>query len=89
LDFVGFLFKGRLLGVAAWAGKTSMGQTVSRQKCISPEFLKPQGLYSNNKDIDLKRLKRHILEKKLAPCYKGCDNETAEVRIVEAAFQLC
>lgn len=60
-----------------------MGHSLSRQKSVSPELLKPQGLYSNNKEIDLKRLKRHILDKKLAPCYRGSDYETAEVRICD------
>lgn len=61
-----------------------MGHSLSRHKSVSPELLKPQGLYSNNKDIDLKRLKRHILEKKLAPCYKSSDFETALVEICSA-----
>ncbi len=57
-----------------------MGQTTSRHKSINPELLKPQGLYSNTKDIDLKRLKRHILERKIAPCFRGSDSDINQVR---------
>lgn len=57
-----------------------MGHATSKHKSINPELLKPQGLYSNTKDIDLKRLKRHILDRKIAPCFKGSDFELNQVR---------
>ena len=42
---------------------------------VDEKFTRPQGLY-NHKDVDHKKLRKLILESKLAPCYPG-DEETA------------
>lgn len=47
---------------------------------IPEEYLKPQGLYSNER-VDLKKLRRLILDKRLVPCYPGReDGGTPDVR---------
>lgn len=42
---------------------------------VDEKFTRPQGLY-NHKDVDHKKLRKLILESKLAPCYPG-DEESA------------
>jgi len=42
---------------------------------VDEKYTRPQGLY-NHKDVDQKKLRKLILESKLAPCYPG-DEETA------------
>ncbi|KAL1299870.1 hypothetical protein AAHE18_18G138600 [Arachis hypogaea] len=53
-----------------------MGNKLGRRRQVVDEkFTRPQGLY-NHKDVDHKKLRKLILESKLAPCYPG-DEETA------------
>lgn len=42
---------------------------------VDEKYTRPQGLY-NHKDVDQKKLRKLILESKLAPCFPG-DEETA------------
>ncbi|XP_061355560.1 E3 ubiquitin-protein ligase DA2L-like [Gastrolobium bilobum] len=53
-----------------------MGNKLGRRRQVVDEkYTKPQGLYTQ-KDVDHKKLRKLILESKLAPCYPG-DEETA------------
>ncbi|XP_010537678.1 PREDICTED: protein sip5-like isoform X2 [Tarenaya hassleriana] len=47
-----------------------MGNKLGRKRQVVDErYTRPQGLY--NKDVDIKKLRKLILESKLAPCYPG------------------
>ncbi|KAB1216146.1 Protein SIP5 [Morella rubra] len=53
-----------------------MGNKLGRRRqVIDEKYTRPQGLY-NHKDVDHKKLRKLILESKLAPCYPG-DEECA------------
>ncbi|CAL5187229.1 unnamed protein product [Lathyrus oleraceus] len=53
-----------------------MGNKLGRRRQVVDEkYTRPQGLY-NHKDVDQKKLRKLILESKLAPCFPG-DEETA------------
>jgi hypothetical protein len=47
-----------------------------RKSGVEERFTRPQGLYEH-KDIDQKKLRKLILEAKLAPCYPGADDAAA------------
>lgn len=50
---------------------------------VDEKYTRPQGLY-NHKDVDHKKLRKLILESKLAPCYPGdeeCANDLEECPI--------
>lgn len=50
---------------------------------VDEKYTRPQGLYQQ-KDVDLKKLRKLILDSKLAPCYPGddeCSNELEECPI--------
>ncbi|CAA0808459.1 RING/U-box superfamily protein [Striga hermonthica] len=50
-----------------------MGNKLGRKKQVVDEkYTKPQGLY-HHKDVDHKKLRKLILDSKLAPCYPGED----------------
>ncbi|KAL2466720.1 RING/U-box superfamily protein [Abeliophyllum distichum] len=50
-----------------------MGNKLGRRKQVVDEkYTKPQGLYQH-KDVDHKKLRKLILDSKLAPCYPGDD----------------
>ncbi|EPS59250.1 hypothetical protein M569_15559, partial [Genlisea aurea] len=51
-----------------------MGNKLGRRRHVVDEkYTKPQGLYQH-KDVDHKKLRKLILESKLAPCYPGDDD---------------
>ena len=50
-----------------------MGQAYAKPA----EHLRPQGVYPGA-PVDLKRLKRRILEQRLAPCWPGAESNTHE-----------
>ncbi|KAK7401703.1 hypothetical protein VNO78_13387 [Psophocarpus tetragonolobus] len=53
-----------------------MGNKLGRKRqLVDEKYTRPQGLY-NHKDVDHKKLRKLILESKLAPCYPG-DEENA------------
>ncbi|KAK7324439.1 hypothetical protein VNO77_27986 [Canavalia gladiata] len=53
-----------------------MGNKLGRRRQVVDEkYTRPQGLY-NHKDVDHKKLRKLILESKLAPCYPG-DEDSA------------
>lgn len=47
-----------------------------RKEAVNEKYTKPQGLYQH-KDVDQKKLRKLILDSKLAPCYPGDDDQTA------------
>ncbi|XVE63251.1 hypothetical protein DITRI_Ditri07aG0004900 [Diplodiscus trichospermus] len=61
-----------------------MGNKLGRRRQIVDErYTRPQGLYVH-KDVDIKKLRKLILESKLAPCYPGdeeccCDLEECPI----------
>ncbi|XP_028755377.1 E3 ubiquitin-protein ligase DA2L-like [Neltuma alba] len=61
-----------------------MGNKLGRRRQVVDEkYTRPQGLY-NHKDVDHKKLRKLILESKLAPCYPGdeeCTNDLEECPI--------
>ncbi|XP_054812347.1 E3 ubiquitin-protein ligase DA2L-like [Prosopis cineraria] len=61
-----------------------MGNKLGRRRQVVDEkYTRPQGLY-NHKDVDHKKLRKLILESKLAPCYPGdeeCANDLEECPI--------
>ncbi|XP_022984378.1 uncharacterized protein LOC111482695 isoform X2 [Cucurbita maxima] len=53
-----------------------MGNKLGRRRqMVDEKYTRPQGLY-NHKEVDHKKLRKLILESKLAPCYPG-DEESA------------
>ncbi|XP_031268867.1 E3 ubiquitin-protein ligase DA2-like isoform X3 [Pistacia vera] len=51
-----------------------MGNKLGRRRQVVDErYTRPQGLYVH-KDVDVKKLKKLILDSKLAPCYPGDDD---------------
>lgn len=46
-----------------------------RRQVVDDKYTKPQGLYQH-KDVDHKKLRKLILDSKLAPCYPGLDDAT-------------
>ena len=59
-----------------------MGQKLSRatrEAEVDERWLRPQGLYPDTDEaVDLKKLRRLILEAKLAPCCEGLDESSEE-----------
>ncbi|XP_047324050.1 E3 ubiquitin-protein ligase DA2L-like [Impatiens glandulifera] len=56
---------------------------VRRRQIVDEKYTRPQGLYQH-KDVDNKKLRKLILDSKLAPCYPGddeCSNELEECLI--------
>jgi hypothetical protein len=45
---------------------------------VDERYTRPQGLYPHP-DIDLRKLRRLILEAKLAPCHPGADDARADL----------
>ncbi|XP_042434422.1 E3 ubiquitin-protein ligase GW2-like isoform X1 [Zingiber officinale] len=53
-----------------------MGNKIGkRRQVVDEKYTRPQGLYQH-KDIDHKKLRKLILESKLAPCYPGLDDHS-------------
>ncbi|KAJ0530798.1 putative protein Sip5/DA2 [Helianthus annuus] len=52
-----------------------MGNKLGRKgHLVDEKYTRPQGLYEH-KDVDHKKLRKLILESKLAPCYPGADDD--------------
>ncbi|XP_047341813.1 E3 ubiquitin-protein ligase DA2L-like [Impatiens glandulifera] len=51
---------------------------VRRRQVVDEKYTRPQGLYQH-KDVDYKKLRKLILDSKLAPCYPGDDESTNEL----------
>ncbi|VFQ61902.1 unnamed protein product [Cuscuta campestris] len=60
-----------------------MGNKLGRRRQVVDEkYTRPQGLY-HHKDVDNKKLRRLILDSKLAPCYPGEDECAAQSELEE------
>ncbi|KAK4753402.1 hypothetical protein SAY87_022200 [Trapa incisa] len=56
-----------------------MGNKLGRRKqLVDEKYTRPQGLYQH-KDVDMKKLRKLILESKLAPCYPGDEECTIDL----------
>lgn len=56
-----------------------MGNKLTRKRHVVDErYTKPQGLYQN-RDVDHKKLRKLILDAKLAPCYPGGEESTVDL----------
>lgn len=65
-----------------------MGNKLGRRRqAIDEKYTRPQGLY-HHKDVDHKKLRKLILESKLAPCYPGGEEWTCELEECPICF-LC
>ncbi|KAM7268134.1 hypothetical protein ACFE04_010300 [Oxalis oulophora] len=65
-----------------------MGNKLGRRRNVVDEkYTKPQGLYVH-KDVDIKKLRKLILESKLAPCYPGDEESCHDLEECPICF-LC
>ena len=55
------------------------------KQVIDEKHTRPQGLYLH-KDVDLKKLRKLILESKLAPCYPGDEECTCDLEECPICF---
>eukprot|EP00271_Cylindrocystis_brebissonii_P004429 TRINITY_DN1607_c0_g1_i2.p1 TRINITY_DN1607_c0_g1~~TRINITY_DN1607_c0_g1_i2.p1 ORF type:complete len:958 (-),score=191.88 TRINITY_DN1607_c0_g1_i2:1656-4529(-) len=62
-----------------------MGNKASKGPPISEEHTRPQGLYVHH-DLDLRKLRRLVLEGHLAPCYPGGDESSRELEECPICF---
>ncbi|KAK3426870.1 hypothetical protein EUGRSUZ_F03204 [Eucalyptus grandis] len=63
-----------------------MGNKLGRRRQVVDEkYTRPQGLY-HHKDVDIKRLRKLILESKLAPCYPGDEESTCDLEECPICF---
>ncbi|XP_015888840.3 E3 ubiquitin-protein ligase DA2L isoform X1 [Ziziphus jujuba] len=63
-----------------------MGNKLGRRKqVIDEKYTRPQGLY-HHKDVDHKKLRKLILESKLAPCYPGDEECTCDLEECPICF---
>lgn len=61
-----------------------MGQKSSKPPPVDSRYLAPQKL-RNFTEVDLRKLRRLIKDRKLAPCCPGVDSESREVILEDAA----
>lgn len=63
-----------------------MGNKLGRRRqLVDEKYTKPQGLYQH-KDVDHKKLRKLILDSKLAPCYPGDDDCSCELEECPICF---
>ncbi|KAJ7566258.1 hypothetical protein O6H91_02G094900 [Diphasiastrum complanatum] len=56
-----------------------MGNRISRKRAaVEERYTRPHGLYQH-RDVDYKKLRRLILDAKLAPCYPGADDSQEDL----------
>ena len=66
-----------------------MGNKLGRRRQIVDEkYTRPQGLY-NHKEVDHKKLRKLILESKLAPCYPGDEESASDLEECPICFLVC
>ncbi len=68
----------RLLRASRQGG---MGQKSSKAPQVEARYLAPQKLYCYS-EVDLRKLRKLIKDRKLAPCFPGVDSESREVVIL-------
>ncbi|XP_023552167.1 uncharacterized protein LOC111809924 isoform X2 [Cucurbita pepo subsp. pepo] len=63
-----------------------MGNKLGRRRqMVDEKYTRPQGLY-NHKEVDHKKLRKLILESKLAPCYPGDEESASDVEECPICF---
>lgn len=55
---------------------------------VDEKYTRPQGLY-NHKEVDHKKLRKLILESKLAPCYPGDEESATDLEECPICFLVC
>ncbi|MBA0699619.1 hypothetical protein Goari_001234 [Gossypium aridum] len=66
-----------------------MGNKLGRRRQVVDEkYTRPQGLYVH-KDVDIKKLRKLILESKLAPCYPGDEECCSDLEECPICFLVC
>ena len=66
-----------------------MGNKIGKRRVPIDEALtRPQGLY-DHQDVDLKRLRRLIIDGRLAPCYAGVEDGNNELEECPICFMVC
>lgn len=55
---------------------------------VDERYTRPQGLYVL-KDVDVKKLRKLILESKLAPCYPGDEESCCDLEECPICFLVC
>ena len=66
-----------------------MGNKLGRRRqMVDEKYTRPQGLY-NHKEVDHKKLRKLILESKLAPCYPGDEESASDVEECPICFLVC
>lgn len=56
-----------------------------RRQVVDERYTRPQGLYQH-KDVDHKKLRKLILDSKLAPCYPGDEDSTLDLEECPICF---
>ncbi|CAH8309605.1 unnamed protein product [Eruca vesicaria subsp. sativa] len=56
-----------------------------KRQVVEERYTKPQGLYENT-DVDIKKLRKLIIESKLAPCYPGDDESCHDLEECPICF---
>jgi hypothetical protein len=63
-----------------------MGNKITRRRPVIEErFTRPQGLYPQ-RDVDQRKLRRLILDAKLAPCYPGAEEPATDLEECPICF---
>lgn len=70
--------------VWSWMGN-KLGR---RRQLVDEKYTRPQGLYQH-KDVDHKKLRKLILDSKLAPCYPGDDDCSCDLEECPICFLVC
>lgn len=66
-----------------------MGNKLVRKRHqVDEKYTRPQGLYQH-KDVDHKKLRKLILDSKLAPCYPGDDDCNCDLEECPICFLVC
>lgn len=66
-----------------------MGNKLGRRRQVVDEkYTRPQGLYQH-RDVDHKKLRKLILDSKLAPCYPGDDDSACDLEECPICFLVC
>lgn len=66
-----------------------MGNKLGRRRQVVDEkYTRPQGLYQH-RDVDHKKLRKLILDSKLAPCYPGDDDCGCDLEECPICFLVC
>jgi hypothetical protein len=63
-----------------------MGNKITRRRPVIDErYTRPQGLYPH-RDVDQRKLRRLILESKLAPCFPGAEEPATDLEECPICF---